>query len=152
MRQAIALAVVAGLSLASCGEDDPDLTRSAWKALEVEYCLASGETKMWGSADPAVMENLRRAMNPGPHKGLSMLLLSYTNEIRLELASGQKWRLYYRDSPRQLSFHDPDNVKRSFVASVSGELYTALGSALSAAGGGSISLKGDCRISSMKGK
>ncbi len=152
MRQAVVIVVAAGLSAASCGEKGPDLARSAWKALEVEYCLPSGETKTWGSTDPAELETLRRAMAPGEPRSLGVRAFSYTNEIRLELASGQKWKLYYRDSARQLTFHDPDATTHSFVVSVSEELYSGIGASLVAAGGGPISLRGDCRLARMKGR
>ena len=78
-----------------------------------------------------------------------MILTSYTNEIRLVLASGQRWNLYYRDKPTGLTFYDPDSITRSFTVRISEALYSRLSSALIASGGERISLKGDCRIPSM---
>jgi hypothetical protein len=91
-------------------------------------------------------------MAPGPPQGLTMILSSYTNELRLDLVSGQRWKLYYRTTPTTVTFHDPDARKRSFVVDVSEALYARLASVLTESGGQPISLKGDCRIPSMAGK
>ncbi|HET9491917.1 MAG TPA: hypothetical protein VFR64_19485 [Methylomirabilota bacterium] len=81
-----------------------------------------------------------------------MILTSYTNELRLDLVSGQRWKLYYRTTPTTVTFHDPDARERSFVVDVSETLYARLASVLTESGGQPISLKGDCRIPSMAGK
>lgn len=146
-------ALIALLALTgACSKDLPDLTEPAWTSLEVEYCTPGQTTRTWATRDPAVLETLRASLRPAPPSGLTMILNSYTNEIRLEQASGQRWRLYFRDSPTSITFHDPDAIKRSFRTRVSGDFHAQLSSLLQAAGGTGISLRGDCRIPSMAGK
>lgn len=147
-----AAALMAGLFAAGCFEDVPDLVGTPWKSLEIEYCTPKGATKVWRSTDPAELEQLRALMAPGAPQGLTMILKSYTNEIRLTLASGQRWNLYYRDRPTGVTLYDPDSIKRSFAVRVSKALYSKLSSTLIASGGQPISLKGDCRIPSMVGR
>ena len=89
---------------AACGDDVPDLVNTPWKSLEVEYCTSKGETRVWRSTQAAELEQLRTSMAPETPRGLTMILTSYTNEIRLVLASGQRWNLYYRDKPTGLTF------------------------------------------------
>lgn len=134
------------LLVASCGGDDPDLTRSVWKSIEIEYCTPRGGTKVWSSRDDAQLEAFRAAMNPTNPTGLTMILRSYTNEIRLELVSGQRWHLYYRDHPGKVTLYDPNAIKRSFIVHVSEKFLAKISSALTAAGGAPISLQGDCQI------
>lgn len=81
-----------------------------------------------------------------------MLLTSYTNELRLALSSGQVWNLYYRDTPDKVTMFDPNNIKRSFVVSISGNLYSALSKRLMAHSGNQIALDGSCRIPKMADK
>jgi hypothetical protein len=142
------VSLLCGLA-AACGQDVPDLVNTPWKSLEVEYCTSKGETRVWRSTQAAELDQLRASMAPATPRGLTMILTSYTNEIRLVLASGQRWNLYYRDRPTDVTLYDPDSIKRSFTVRISEALYSKLSSALIASGGESISLKGDCRIPSM---
>ncbi|MGH7300055.1 MAG: hypothetical protein ACREJE_06570 [Candidatus Rokuibacteriota bacterium] len=145
-------AAMLGICVLAVGcADHVDLVGTPWTSLEIEYCTSRGETKIWRSTQAGELEELRALMAPAPHQGLTMLLKSYTNEIRLALASGQRWNLYYRTTPTDVTFHDPDSIKRSFVVKVPGAFYARLSSALIAAGGEPISLKGGCRIPSMAG-
>jgi hypothetical protein len=150
--RAIAGALVLIALAAACGDDVPDLVQSRWNALEIEYCTSNGDTKVWLTTDTTELEKLRGLMAPAAPRGLTMILASRTNELRLDLVSGQRWRLYYRTTPTTLTFHDPDSRKRSFVVDVSAALYAHLSSALIASGGQPISLKGDCRIPAMAGR
>jgi hypothetical protein len=134
------------LFVASCGGDDLDLTRSAWKSIEIEYCTPRGGTKVWSSRDAAQLEAFRAAMNPTEPTGLTMILRGSTNEIRLELASGQRWHLSYRDHPAKVTLYDPNSITRSFIVHVSDTFLATISSALTAAGGAPISLREDCQI------
>lgn len=138
--------------IVGCGDDVPDLVSTPWQSLEIEYCTSKGETRVWKSPDVGELQQFRALMAPATPKGLTMILTSYTNEIRLTLASGQKWKFYYRDKPTSMTFHDPDSITRSFTVGISDALYSRLSSTLIASGGEAISLKGDCRIPSMEGK
>jgi hypothetical protein len=129
-----------------------DLVQTPWKALEIEYCTSSGDTNVWRTTESAELEKLRALMAPAAPTGLTMILASRTNELRLDLVSGQRWKPYYRTTPTTVTFHDPDSRKRSFVVDVSEALYSELSSVLIASGGQPISLKGDCRIPAMTGK
>lgn len=148
----VATALGIAFLVVACNSDAPDLANTPWKSLEIEYCTSKGETKVWKSTEAGELEQLRALMAAATPHGLTMILTSYTNEIRLTLASGQKWKLYYRDKPTGVTFHDPDSITRSFTVQISDGLYSRLSSTLIASGGEAISLKGDCRIPSMVGK
>ena len=134
------------LLAAGCGEDLPNPAASAWKTLEIEYCLPGGEARILVTQQAETLEQLRAAMTPKQTKALDSILKSNTNELRLTLASGQKWNLYFRDLPTSITFHDPNAPTRSYVADISNELYERLAAALKSAGGPPISLVGGCRI------
>ena len=151
-RGAVAALLIPACLAAACGPDVPDLVGTPWKSLEVEYCTSAGNTNVWRTTAAAELEQLRSLMAPAPPRGLTMILTSYTNELRLDLVSGQRWKLYYRTTPTTVTFHDPDARKRSFVVDVSETLYARLASVLTESGGQPISLRGDCRIPSMAEK
>lgn len=146
-----ALAAALAVLAAGCA-DNPDLAASTWRSLEIEYCLPGGEARILVTERLDMLEQLRISLGAQPPKGLTMILKSYTNELRLTLASGQKWYLYFRDKPTTITFHDPNSLTRSFVMDVAGEFYERLSAALKGAGGPPISLKGDCRIPAMDEK
>jgi hypothetical protein len=103
--------------LIACSDHQRDLKNSAWKSLAVTYCTAGRGMQTWEARDPAVLESLRAKLNHAKPAGLTMVLQSYTNELRLELASGQRWVLFLRQ-PTRLTGYDPDNVKNSFSVSI----------------------------------
>lgn len=127
-------------------KDEPDLTDSAWTSMDVRYCTMDQRVHHWRTTDPVELDAMRSSMQPQPARGLTMILTSYTNEILLTQASGQRWKMNFRDKAGKISFHDPDSIKRSFVVDVSEELHAKVSSALTASGGGSILLNGECRI------
>lgn len=151
VRRKAALAAALCLLAAGCA-DNPDLAASTWKSLEIEYCLPGGEARILVTERLDMLEQLRISLGAQPRKGLTMILKSYTNELRLTLASGQKWHLYFRDKPTAVTFHDPNAPTRSFAMDVSAQFYDRLAAALKSAGGPPISLKGDCRIPAMDEK
>lgn len=148
----IAVLLLLSFGATSCAEDSPSLVDTSWKGLEIEYCLPSGVTRVVSITDPVELESLRASVQPGAPTGLTMLITSYTNEVRLRLDSGQDWNIYYRDSAKKVTFYDPNSIKRSFVVGVSDKLYARISEILIAQGGSRISLASDCRIPKMADK
>lgn len=153
MNQSLRVAALcAALFAAGCGEDMPSPAQGAWKSLEIEYCLPNGETRILKTEQAGPLEQFRAGMAPKEIKNVEMVLKSNTNELRLTLANGQKWNLYYRDRPNGVTYHNPNAPKQSYTAEVSDALYARLSEALKQAGGPPIALKGECKIPAMMGK
>lgn len=142
----LAMALTVGAATSGCREYVPDLVETPWAHLEVRYCTAAGATRTWRTDDPALLERLRGLFVHGKPAGLPFISTSYSNEVRLELASGQRWWLYYTADSGRVAFHDPDSRKQSFAVNVSQRFFAALNETLTAADGSGILLGGACRM------